>query len=258
MKWFAEATHWSLAGGVGLLTTGALLAQPAPAAKPEAAAPARVLIVTGIDYPGHRWKETAPVLAEQLRQDQRLRVRVVEDPEFLAQPELNQFDVVVMHWMNWEKPAPGQSARENLRRFVEGGQGMVLVHFACGAFQDWPEFRKLAGRVYDPKLPPHDPRGPFTVNPTNVKHPVTAGMKPFTTDDELYTCLAGERPIQVLATARSTVTGKDEPMAFVLEYGKGRVFHSPLGHDVKALSVPMVGELFRRGAAWAAGLPPTP
>lgn len=49
----------------------------------------------------------------------------------------------------------------------------------------------------------------------------------------------------------------DYPMAFVLNVGKGRVFHSPLGHDVKAFN-PAVLELFRRGTAWAAGKPPVP
>jgi len=29
-----------------------------------------------------------------------------------------------------------------------------------------------------------------------------------------------------------------------------------LGHDTKALSAPAVQELYRRGCAWAAGLPP--
>jgi type 1 glutamine amidotransferase len=230
-------------------------AEPATTEKPVRA---RIVLVTGIDYPGHHWKVTAPVLANQLRQDPRLQVSVVEDPEFLGQAALHNFDAVVMHWMNWEKPSPGPAVRENLRRFVEGGKGMVLVHFACGAFQDWPEFRNLAGRVYDPKLPPHDPRGPFAVEITKASHPVTKGLEPFETDDELYTCLAGDRPILVLATARSKVTGKDEPMAFTFPCAQGRVFHSPLGHDVKALSVPAVGELFRRGTAWAAGLPPKP
>ena len=217
---------------------------------------ARVLLVTGIDYPGHLWKETTPALAAQLRLDRRLQVEVVETPEFLADPKLPSFDAVVFHWMNWEKPSPGEAARENFRKFVAGGKGLVLVHFACGAFQDWPEFRKIAGRVYDPKLPPHDPRGPYTVHIADPQHPITKGLSDFDADDELYTCLAGEAPIRILATAKSKITGKDEPMAFVLEYGKGRVFHSPLGHDVKALKLPGVAELFRRGTAWAAGRSP--
>ena len=65
----------------------------------------------------------------------------------------------------------------------------------------------------------------------------------------------GERPINVLATARSKVDKKIYPMAFVFEHGKGRVFHCLLGHDVKAFRKPGVLELFRRGTAWAAGRP---
>jgi type 1 glutamine amidotransferase len=83
-------------------------------------------------------------------------------------------------------------------------------------------------------------------------------MQAFETDDELYTCLAGDRPVEVLATARSKVDGKVYPMAFVLNYGKGRVFHTALGHDVKAITNPNVAELFRRGCAWAAGLTVVP
>jgi type 1 glutamine amidotransferase len=224
---------------------------------PEKPPQARILLVTGNDYPGHAWRQTAPALAEQIRQDKRLQVSVVEDPEFLANPAVFGFDAMVMHWMNWESPSPGPTARENLSQYVASGRGLVLVHFACGAFQDWPEFAKLAGRVYDAKLPPHDARGPFEVKLTTVAHPVTAGLKSFQADDELYTCLGGNLPIEVLATARSKVTAQDHPMAFALNYEKGRVFHSPLGHDVKALTIPEVSELFRRAAAWTAGLAPT-
>jgi type 1 glutamine amidotransferase len=134
----------------------------------------------------------------------------------------------------------------------------VIVHFACGAFQDWPEFRSLAGRAWDPKKRGHDPRGRFRVDITDVDHPVTRGMKPFEADDELYTCVVGERPIEVLATARSKVDKKVYPMAFALSYGRGRVFHCLLGHDVRAFKAPGVLELFRRGTAWAAGAPPVP
>ena len=160
--------------------------------------------------------------------------------------------------MNWEKPDPPAEALERFRTFVENGGGLVLVHFACGAFQKWPEFVKVAGRVWNPKLRGHDPHGVFRVEFTDAKHPITAGLAPFETLDELYTCLDGATPITILAKATSKVDKKDYPMAFVLPYGKGRVFHCPLGHDLRAFAAPEVSELFRRGTAWAAGLPPVP
>jgi type 1 glutamine amidotransferase len=225
--------------------------QAAPAARQ-----AKVLVLTGNEYPGHPWKETAPLLAKFLASDPRLATSVNADPKFLASPKLHEYDAIVLNYMNWQSPDPGPEARENLKKFVESGKGLVLVHFACGAFQGWPEFKNIAGRVWDPKLRGHDPHGKFTVEITGVEHPITKGMKAFETIDELYTCLTGDKEIQVLAKATSKVDKKDYPMAFVNQYGKGRAFHCVLGHDARALTPAGVQELYCRGTAWAAGLTP--
>jgi len=220
---------------------------------------ARVLIVTGMDYPGHLWRQTWPVLAEALRQDPRIEVFTIEDPHFMDSSALERYDVAVMHWQNWEQPGPGPTARENLTQFLEGGKGVALVHFACGAWHgEWDGFEKVAGRVWfgsGPGKVQHDPYGRFEVEIVDPDHAVTRGLKAFETIDELYTCLIGEHPIEVLAQAKSKVTGQMHPMAFVSRLGQGRTFHCTLGHDVAALSVPEVQELYRRGVAWAAGLP---
>lgn len=239
--------------------TGLARAQSAPKSAGDSAArppvkSARILLVTGQEYPGHPWKETAPALAAAIQKDTRLQVRTLEDPRFLDSGALREYDAVLLNFMNWEQPSPGPAARENLRGFVADGKGLVLFHFACGAWQDWPEFRRLAGRAWDPQLRGHDPRGKFTVEISDPEHPITRGLKNFEADDELYTCLAGDYPIHVVAKARSKVDAKEYPMAFVSEYGKGRVFHSVLGHDLKATVIPQVGALYRRSCAWAAGL----
>jgi type 1 glutamine amidotransferase len=164
-----------------------------------------VLIVTGIDYPGHHWRETAPVLAQALRQDDRLDVFTVQDPNFLDSAALQKYDLVVLHFQNWQQPGPGERSRENLRKFVAAGKGLALVHFACGAWhQEWPEFENLAGRVWfgsdpGPGKRQHDPYGPFRVEIVKTEHPIVRGMADFDTQDELYTCLTGDHPIQVLA-----------------------------------------------------------
>jgi len=217
---------------------------------------ARVLIVTGIDYPGHLWKETTPVLKKALLADRRLSVDVVEEPEYLASEKLDQYDTIVLHFMNWERPDPSRKAQQNLQRFVESGKGLVLVHFACGAFQGWNEFENLAGRVWDPNKRPHDPYGGFTVNIVGKEHPITRGFSDFETVDELYTCLAGDTPVEVIASAISKVDNEVYPMTFVLNYGKGRVFHCVLGHDAQAIANRHVAELFRRACAWTTGLEP--
>lgn len=219
----------------------------------NAADTARVLLITGIDYPGHKWRETTPVLVNALTNDSRLRVDVLDDPYRLDVTDLAPYRAVLLHFMNWEKPDPNEKAKENLRSFVAKGGGMAMIHFACGAFRDWPEFQNLAGRIYD-RANTHDPRGPFTVRITETNHPITRSFATFDVDDELYICLAGEKPIDVLATARSKITKRDHPMAFVHRYGKGRVFHTPLGHDVAALQSGRTLELIRNGLLWTTGL----
>ena len=267
--WLAE----NPAGTALAPTTVAAPALSAPAAQPKepelpvqktpiiranAGAAKKILIVTGCEL--HNWRQTTPVLTEALAKDPRLEISVVEEAAFLGAAELKNYDVIVLHYQNWQVPDPGAEALANLVSCVEGGRGLVLVHFACGAFIDWPtktvrkEFLPIAGRVWNPQLRGHDPRGPFRVDIVKPDHPIVKGLSAFETEDELYTCLDGDVPIELLATARSKVDQKDYPMAFVLTPGKGRTFHCALGHDVKALSLNVVGELFRRGTAWAAGL----
>jgi len=245
--------------GLLLVLLWAGLTQPAMGAPNDTKVQARVLIVTGIDYPGHLWRQTSPVLAEALSKDPRLAVFTVQDPWFLDSDAINKYDVIVLHFQNWEQPGPGEKARENLRRFVEGGKGLVLLHYACGAwYGEWPEFAKIAGRVWGgPKVRQHDPFGPFRVEITNRAHSITQGVGDFDTQDELYTCLTGDHPVEVLAEAKSKVDGKYYPMAFVSNYGKGRTFHCTLGHDAQALRVPAVQLLFQRACAWTAGVDPT-
>lgn len=213
--------------------------------------PIRVLIVTGEDHPGHLWKETAPTLRAVLEKDKRFQVRIVEDPAFLASEAINAYDVLLLHFKDYAPIAGVEKARVNLANFVKAGKGLVVFHFACGAFEDWPEYAALAGRVWDRKNS-HDPRGPFTVRIVKPDHPITREMRDFQADDELYTCLSGDAPVDVLAVARSKVSGQEHPMAMALNYGEGRVFNTPLGHDKKSIEMPGVQELIVRGTLWVA------
>ena len=226
----------------------------------SAADKASILIVTGVDYPAHLWRETGPTLKRILEADPRLDVRLVEDPHFLDSAALTNYAAVLLHFQTWEVPGPGAAARENLRRYVANGGGLMSVHFACGAWHgEWPEFQNVVGRVWHgsgPGKPQHDARGPFKVRIVDQSHPITKGLSDFETDDELYTCLIGEPKIQVLYAATSCVDQQEYPMGFVVSESKGRIFHSSLGHDVAALRSAGTRELYRRAAAWAAGLSP--
>ena len=58
--------------------------------------------------------------------------------------------------------------------------------------------------------------------------------------------------MKILATAFSSKSQRHEPMIFTIDYGKGRVFHTPMGHaDYSMKCVGFITTLLR-GTEWAA------
>ncbi|MBX7072678.1 MAG: ThuA domain-containing protein [Pirellulales bacterium] len=218
----------------------------------------KALVVTGYCQPTHNWKETTAALQDVYKTDARFDLRVVEDPAFLESPALANYDVVLLNFEDYQRPNPGDKARANLQQFVESGKGVVLLHSACAAWNESPEFVTIAGRIWKEGVSGNDPKGAFKVDVLKTENPIVKGLESYDTDDELFYSLEGAQAIEVLATAKSKITGKDEPMAFIFPLAKGRVFNITLGHDAASLHVAGTMELLRRGAAWAAGQPAVP
>ncbi|MDR3233021.1 MAG: ThuA domain-containing protein [Planctomycetaceae bacterium] len=230
-----------------VFTSAASLGQSAKA-KPQKL---RVLFITGEDHPAHLWREIGPVLRNTLNADAAVDCRIAEDLEFLATDVVNDYNVILFYFKNYAPLKRNDRAKKNLMEFVENGGGLGLIHFSCGAFEDWKEFEQFAGRVWEPKKRAHDPYGKFTVHYVDSEHSITKGLSDFEITDELYTCLRdSQEPIHVLAQAVSKVDNKPYPMVFVLEKGKGRIFHTTLGHDVKAVSSDGFKNLLPRAVLW--------
>ena len=138
----------------------------------------RVLLVTGMDHPAHDWQKTAPALRSILESDPRFKVAIVEDPEVLATELVFDYNLVVLHFRNDRPLHREKQMRDNLLRHVRDGGGLVVVHFACGAFGNWPQYRDLVGKVWDQKNT-HDPRGPFAVHIVDTSHSITSRYEGF-------------------------------------------------------------------------------
>lgn len=246
---------------IALLTRSALAALLGLALLPfgtaATAAPApkkiNVLLLTGDDVGAHKWREVSEATRTILAASGKFDVKVCEDAGILeSAASLQRYDVVYLSMYNAKVPTLTDPAKENLLNYVKGGKGFVVTHLSSASFKEWDEFKKLCGRYWVMGKSGHGPRGVFKVKITDANHPITQGVPAFEADDELYAKLLGNEPIHVLATADSEWSKQTEPLAFVLNYGQGRVFHHTFGHDGKALDNAAVQTLILRGTEWAA------
>jgi uncharacterized protein len=236
------------------LTLLTALALPPSGHAADATNKIRVLLVTGDDVtPAHNWAEVSQAIKETLVSAGRFEVRVCEDAGVLdSAASLARYDLVFLHLYNARTPTLSDAAKENLLQFVKGGKGLAVSHLSSASFKEWEEFRKLCGRYWVMGQSGHGPRGVFKARIANKEHPIVKGLDDFEADDELYAKLQGDGPINVLVEADSDWSKKTEPLAFTLDWGKGRVFHETFGHDARAMRNPSVQKLIRRGCEWAA------
>jgi len=253
-----------------------------------------ILIIDGQN--NHNWKAMTPPMRNALEKTGRFTVDVATTPSKGAPeadwkqfaPDFAKYDAVLSNYNGERWPARVEAA---LEKYLADGGGLVNIHAANNAFEEWPEFNKMIGLgwrkaafgdrltvdgagkvVRTPKGEGpgagHGPQHEFTVVVRDPSHPVMKGMPTEWrhAKDELYQGQRGPAAdMEILATAfadpKYKGSGTNEPMVWAIPYGKGRVFTTVMGHVMRAkdgtaetVAARCVGfqTVMARGCEWAA------
>lgn len=203
------------------------------------------------------------------------------DPSF--NPDFSKYDLVVSNF-GYNAAAWPEETKRNFEKYMKNGGGLSIVHAANNSWADWPEFNLMIGLggwggrdaksgpyVYfdaegnivrdegEGKCGAHGPQSEFLITMRDKEHPITQGLPDFWTHtkDECYSKLRGPaKNMTILATAADTPAlqkeGRNEPILMTIDYHKGRVFHTTLGHDTEAFEGVGFIVSFLRGSEWAA------
>lgn len=241
------------------------------------------LIVTGQN--NHYWPNSTPIFRKILEDAKIFKVDVAQSPAkggdmSTFNPPFSAYDVVVL---DYNGDTWNDATKKKFEAYVKSGGGVVVIHAADNSFPDWEEYNKIIGLggwgnrneksgpfVYWKENKPyrdysagrgggHGSQSPYNVITRDPKHPIMKGL-PMSwkhAQDELYGILRGPAlNMEILATAYSKNSKRDEPILFTIKYGKGRVFHTVMGHVSKTqnIAVQCAGFVYtlQRGTEWAA------
>ncbi len=271
--------------GALLLAGAAILAGPGAGAGADTTKKVRVILIDGQN--NHDWRATSPWLKQVLQESGRFDVDVSSnlkpgdrpgrvDKTVPFPPDLSKYDVLLSNYNGAPWPRDFQTALDEA--LAAGKIGLAIAHAANNAFPDWTGYNLMIGMGWRDarfgerlKLDDegkeqreakgvgqgsgHRYTGEFAVTVRDPDHPITKGMPRewMHARDELYDNMRGPiKNVRLLATAYSKGTRAHEPMIWTVSYGKGRVFHTPMGHDLTGMRCNGFIATLLRGTEWAA------
>lgn len=183
-----------------------------------------------------------------------VEITASENVEDLKIENLKNYDVLLMNQIKVEGGNPPDYVKEGIVQFLQEGGGLVVTHFAVANVQEWRDSIDIYGAMWVNGKSTHGPYHEFSLDIKDEAHPILEGVKPFTTNDELYFNLLMRPDMNVIMAADEERFGHTvaEPMLATHYVHNARCVYFALGHDVKSCEPPMFRKILVQSIEWAA------
>ncbi len=174
--------------------------------------------------------------------------------EALRLDNLKKFDVLLLVQIQAEDGNPPDYVKNGILEFLKQGGGLVVNHFAVANVQKWRDSIDIYGAMWVSGKSTHGPYHTFRLDIKDETHPIVEGVKPFTTNDELYFNLLMRPDRHVIMTANEERFGHTvaEPMLFTHYVHNARCVYYALGHDEESVKPPEFRKIVVQSIEWAA------
>ena len=220
----------------------ALMLPAAAGAEPTAGRRIEVLFLG--DDGHHKPLERYRVLKQALA-PRGYNISWVEDLREVTRERLDRYDALIVYANHEKDIVPA-----DLLGWVRDGGGLVALHSACGCFHPSVEWFDLVGGRFQS----HEGHV-FSPETVDAEHPVTRDLPVLEAWDETYVHqdLTDDRHLLQVRPPLNKGETQPEPWTWLREEGKGRVFYTASGHDLRVWTQEAYQELVARAIVWAAG-----
>ncbi len=237
---FVRGAEWAATGVVTVTADGKL-----PKALPS---PLRLLVVTG----GHDYPTTFYTVFEGA--DDLGWKHAVSNHEAFKADIRKDYDVLVLYDLSNEIT---ETEKSNLKDFVEGGKGLVVLHHAIADYQTWEWwYKEVVGGKYLLKQEGTTPASTYkhdqevSIQPV-LNHPILSHVGSMHLWDETYKGMWISPDVKVLLKTDNPTS--DGPIAWVSPYPRSRVVYIELGHGESSHLYPAYRILVQDAIRWSAG-----
>lgn len=207
-------------------------------------------------WPGHRPSDIAEWTRDLVGE---LGFDLEESQDiFTLDRDLTGYDLIILGWNNALTTEDlSDSQEDHLLAAVEAGTGIAAWHGAAAAFRSSLRYHLMLGGDFLAHPAGEGYPHPYEVNVIDHDHPVSHGVNDFSVASEQY-YMSVDPNITVLAETTFTgehfawLDGTKSPVAWVRQWGDGRVFYHSIGHGPQDLAGDDVRRLTKQGIAWAA------